>query len=262
MGGSDKESEEPEGIEGLLRRQSRERRWEHQERIQILVAIGLLGGYITAFFGGMFENVLLNAAATIFAALVSFFLLYKLVVNSPFAFSEVLATETTDRIFSAFYIAAIFGFTLVAIVIVGAAQLEIPQEALEQLPFAIVFFVLFPGMFIGMWFIGGRRMKSYLDAQAETIREEMLEVFDMWEEANRLDVSNRKALEERTFRLLNLDESRGWKRLGADLLVAGQRQNILKLNQSDRSRLIAILRRMKTNANYGRYNPGTLRRSK
>jgi hypothetical protein len=67
---ADNETSESEVLFEEIKRQSEKREEHHQERIQILVALSLFAGYITAFFNDLFANFALNVAATIPSCLV------------------------------------------------------------------------------------------------------------------------------------------------------------------------------------------------
>lgn len=257
---ADKDSSESEILLEELRRHSKEREEQHQENIQILVALSLFAGYITAFFNNLFDNFALNVATTGLAAIVFVFLLYKLILNSHIANGDVLASDRTDRIFSSLYLFSVVGFGFVAIFIVAAEQFEISIQSIgpetvmtayaaSAVPFMLILFT---------WV--GRKKKQTLHSQEERLRDRFPKALEMLEEGDILDSQKKQVLIDRLEGLLDKDRQREppWLWLGS--LAMMEADNFTTLTRSDRSLLLSILERVARRDEYGEYEEDDLRK--
>lgn len=257
---ADKDSSESGILLEELRRQSKQREEQHQERIQILVALSLFAGYITAFFNNLFDNFALNVATTILAAIVFVFLLYKLILNSHVANGDMLTSDRVDRIFSSLYLFSVVGFGFVAIFIVAAEQFEISVQNISSEAVATVFSAsMLPFMlFLFTWM--GRKQKQILHNQEERLREEFPAALELLEEGDVLSSQKKQVLIDRLEALLDKDRQREphWFWIGSMMMI--EADNFTSLTRSDRSLLLNILERIARRDKHGQYDEDDLRK--
>lgn len=256
---ADRDSSESGILLEELRRQSKEREEQHQENIQILVALSLFAGYITAFFNNLFDNFALNVATTILAAVVFVFLLYKLILNSHIANGDLVTSKRVDKIFSSLYLFSVVGFGFVAIFIIAAEQFDISVQNISSEIVATAFVAsMIPFMVFLLTWMGGKQ-KQILRNQEERLREEFPKGLEMLEDGGVLDSQKKQILIERLEALLDKDrgmESREFFVNG----FAGNTDRIISLTHSDRSLLLNLLERIARRDKYGEYNEDDLRK--
>lgn len=234
-------------------KQERLREARHQENIQILVAISMFAGYITAFFNDLFPITILNWAATVFAGIVVVFLMYKLIVNSSTPFNDILVSDKLENIFSSLFVLSVIGFVLFVIIIWATEQFELSLTEISPSIVIGIFMTSTIGSLALLSYYVGKKTKESLNNQEEKLREELPEVLKLVEEEGLIDNSKRQALEERFFALLEKDNARAprWYELAGGLFATDNQSNILRLSKWHRSRLINDLERIRRKAKYG-----------
>lgn len=257
---ADRDSPESEILLEELRRQSKEREEQHQENIQILVALSLFAGYITAFFNNLFDNFALNIATTTLAGIVFMFLLYKLILNSHVANGELITSDRVDRLFSSLYLFSVFGFGFVAVFIIAAEQFDVSVQSVDSETVASVFAASMTPIMLILFTWMGWKQKSILHRQEERLRKELAPTLKMLENGGVLDSQKRQLLVERLEAVLDKDREAEPNRFWLGSMMMMEASNFTSLTSSNRSLLLNILERIKRRHKYGKYNEDDLRK--
>jgi len=257
---TDKDSAESEILLEELRRQSKERREQHQESIQTLVALSIFAGYITAFFNNLFNNFALNVATTILAIVVFVFLLYKLILNSPVANGDLITSDRVDRIFSSLYLISVIGFGFVAVFIVGAEQFNISIQNISSktVTFATTLSILPFMMLLFAWI--NKQQKEALHALEGRLRKKFPKALNTFEEAEVLDPQKRNLLIERLEALLDKDRQAEPDWLSLHSFTVMESEEFTSLSIDDRKVLLNIMERIERRDKYGEHDIEDLRK--
>ncbi|MGB9986787.1 hypothetical protein [Salarchaeum japonicum] len=257
----DRGSSDSEILLEELRRQSVEQKEQHQENIQILVALSLFAGYITAFFNNLFDNFALNIATTLLASIVFLFLLYKLILNSHVVNSELITSDRVDKLFSAFYLVSVVGFGLVAVFIVTAEQFDISIQSISSETVATIFSAsIIPFMIALLTWLGWKK-RQILHRQEDQLRERFPQALEMLDNGGIVNTQKKQVLIERLEALLDKDRQREpnlfWL---ASILMVSNADTLTALTADARLRLLNIIERIERRDKYGEYNEEDLRK--
>lgn len=237
-------------VQYLMEAEQRSKR-HHEENIQILVALSIMAGYITAIFNGMFEVAILNLAATMFGLANFAFLFYKVLMTTSIPLAELSSSNRLDPYINLLYILSIIGFSVVLLVSVAVRQLGLELAELGRIFSSAAFFgspVVIVG---GLVYIIGRLEKRATESSGEALRQDLPETLEKMIEGGVVKQSEIDALQDRVERLLEIDEGIGWFRYGGTMMGDS---SPARLDRQDREQLLNIVRRIQTKSKHGEFD--------
>lgn len=232
-----------------LRNAEQQSRKRHEENIQILVALGILAGYITAFFNGMFEAGMLNLLATIFFITNFGFLFYKLLTHTSIPITELSSSNSLDPIINLLYLISIVGFSVILLVSVATRQFSMSFSDFDQLA-GYIPGIITPTFVLGLWYIMGRKEKRTTESYGTALLEEMPNALEMLVEDETISSSEKESLQDRLATLLQRDDGIGWFQYGGIMID----QSPVRIDRQNREQLLNILSRIKTKAKHEQYD--------
>lgn len=243
----DPEGDELRELHQLGLEEKRDRR--HEERIQILVASGLLGFY--AFIG---FDLIRGTALTIFANLIVLltvlFLLFKLTINSTTPVTDFSWLDKIDRYAPLAYLISIVGTAIVGIIVIASSALDFRLQSLEQIVIPLMMIATF-GFVFGVMIVGTIAQYNRAIEKRERIRQELPQALDELVNGDIIDENLRDSTESRFLRVLDDDDRRSmWTAFGG---LLGEHQ-FFRLPISQLNLILSVIERVKINSEYGEFN--------
>lgn len=241
-----KTSSDLEHVLGELEELERRR---HQERTQIIVALAILGAYATVYSTGGIGIPLLDGAAAVFAVVNFLFLLVKLTINTSIPIGELGAFERIDPYAPFAYLFSVWGFSILIGIVAVVRTFDLTLPSAPTIVSALGSFLLIPFL-IAVFYLGAKRRKKAIDRQHKYLRESFPNAIGALEQGGVVESTRSDALEARFEQLLAQDRNPSLVHL-LSYMFFDQNSEPLKLAKKDRERLVNVVKRVNTKAEYG-----------